>query len=407
MGVCRLCLTLLLGTYVVTAKGQINGTVKTEIIALRSELLRNLGPNVPPIMSEGSAIKLELSMKSLYINDLNSATETLHATAIVLLTWYDRSVSWSPSNHSGIQQIHFDATEVWTPVLLLSNSVESFTPLSTTVPVVVTSDGKFLWQIPATWATTCTIRIDKYPFDEQFCDLKFTTVEWPLLEMTADTNDDPNDDIGILPDGTGEWEIINLFWVKTGKERQLPGLQYRLHMKRRYQFHMLNVVFPMSVLSFTSTMVFLLPTRSGEKIGFLMAVFVSNALFITYNQEAMPHTSNSVSSLAIYLTLIQIQEFLTIFGTIVVYIVYDQRIVEQELKVKVNKVQMSETAVATFNYMVECLGAVYRHLPAVVTRVCNVVYDTLGSGSTLIVQGTQNARRRISAMLGWTTTKDK
>ncbi|XP_046563820.1 uncharacterized protein LOC124272681 [Haliotis rubra] len=72
-----------------------------------------------------------------------------------------------------------------------------------------------------------------------------------------------------------------------------------------------------------------------------------------------------------------------------------------------NLLQMSETAVATFNYMAEYLAAMYRHLPAVVTRVCNVVYDTLGSGSTLVVQGTQSARRRISAMMGWTTTKDK
>ncbi|XP_046563822.1 acetylcholine receptor subunit beta-like [Haliotis rubra] len=348
MGACSLCLTFLLGTYVVTAKGQINSTVKTEIIGLRSELLRNLGPNVPPIMSEGSAIKLELSLKSLYINNLNSATETLHTTACVLMTWYDRSVSWSPGNHSGIQQVQFDMSEVWTPVLVLSNSVGNSAPLSTTVPVVLTADGRFMWQIPATWATTCTISIEKYPFDEQFCDLKFTTVEGPLLEMTADANDDPkNDDIGILPDGTGEWEIRNLSLVKAGKEGQLPGLQYRLHMKRRYLFHMLNVVFPMSVLSFTSTMVFLLPTRSGEKIGFLMAVFVSNALFLTYNQESMPHTSNSVSSLSLYLTLIQVQEFLTIFGTIMVYIVYDQRMVDQELKVKVNKVQVTPVDSAT------------------------------------------------------------
>ncbi|XP_046563823.1 acetylcholine receptor subunit alpha-like 1 [Haliotis rubra] len=347
MGACRLCLTFLLGTWVVKAEGQINSTVKREIIGLRSELLRNLGPNVPPIMSEESAIKLELSLKSLYINDLNSATETLHTTVCVIMTWYDRSVSWSPGNHSGIQQVQFDMSEVWTPVFVLSNSVGNSGPVSTTVPVVLTADGRFMWQIPATWATTCTINIERYPYDEQHCALKFTTVEGVLLDITADANDDPNNDIGFQIDGTGEWEILNLSLVKAGKERQSPGLQYRLHMKRRYLFHMLNVVFPMSVLLFTSTMVFLLPTRSGEKIGFLMAVFVSNALFLTYNQESMPHTSSSVSSLSLYLTIIQVQEFLIVLATIVVHIVYDQRIVDQELKVKVNKVQVTPVDRAT------------------------------------------------------------
>ncbi|XP_046343300.2 acetylcholine receptor subunit beta-like [Haliotis rufescens] len=341
MGAYRLCLAFLLCTCAVTVIGHINNTMKTAMIALRAELLTNLGPNVPPITFEGSAIKLNFSVASLHINDLNSATETLHSTAHVLMAWYDKTVSWSPGNHSGIQQLQFDISEVWTPVLLLSNSVGNSATFSTTVPILLTADGKFLWQIPATWATTCTIYIERYPFDEQFCDLMFTRVEGFLLDITANTSIGPNTDIGVQPDTTGEWEFLSVSLVTFGKERQLPGVHYRIHMKRRYLFHMLNVVFPMSILSFTSSMVFLLPTRSGEKIGFVMAVFVSNALFLTYNQESMPHTSTSVSSLSVYLTLIQIQEFLTMLGTIVVHIVYDQRIVNQELKVKVNKVKVT------------------------------------------------------------------
>ncbi|XP_046367128.2 acetylcholine receptor subunit alpha-like [Haliotis rufescens] len=66
-------------------------------------------------------------------------------------------------------------------------------------------------------------------------------------------------------------------------------------------------------------------SSSGEKMGYLMAVFVSNALFLSLIHDTMPSTSDSVSNLSIYQVAIHMQGFLAIAATILVQNIYHRQ----------------------------------------------------------------------------------
>ncbi|XP_041357410.1 neuronal acetylcholine receptor subunit alpha-9-like [Gigantopelta aegis] len=86
-------------------------------------------------------------------------------------------------------------------------------------------------------------------------------------------------------------------------------------MRRKSTFYVMNVIFPMLLLSVLNACAFLLPTESGEKISFLISILVSYAVFLNYITEVMPK-SEMPSRMAIYLVLVLTQSCLAIVVTL-------------------------------------------------------------------------------------------
>nr|KAG5702874.1 hypothetical protein BaRGS_019093 [Batillaria attramentaria] len=65
-------------------------------------------------------------------------------------------------------------------------------------------------------------------------------------------------------------------------------------MKRKTTFYTVCLVLPMALTSYMNTMVFLLPLQSGEKISFLVTIYVSASVFVSYFTSMMPRGLDSV-----------------------------------------------------------------------------------------------------------------
>ncbi|XP_046574636.1 neuronal acetylcholine receptor subunit alpha-3-like [Haliotis rubra] len=239
--------------------------------------------------------------------------------------WTDNSLKWNPSDYSGIDRVELAVLELWTPTVILANKASGDGPLQTSMPVTLTYDGRLFWQNAMTVSVLCKTDLRKYPFDSQICPVVLfssgvgykITLEPEITIGGADLNLQTN----------GEWETVNITSAKATfvHEATYHLATFYIHLSRKYLFHVLNLVYPMCLQSALNSFVFLLPASSGEKMGFVMTVFVSNALFLSVIHNSTSSTSDSVSNLSMHLIMVQIQGFLAIAATILVQNVHHRR----------------------------------------------------------------------------------
>ncbi|XP_071114964.1 uncharacterized protein [Haliotis cracherodii] len=113
-----------------------------------------------------------------------------------------------------------------------------------------------------------------------------------------------------------DWENKNVLVSYTSQEIRTPfSNEITFHLKRQASFYVLGIVFPMVLLSILNSFVFLLPADSGEKISFLVSIFVTYAVFLNFVSDLIPK-SDRLPRLALYLVLVQCHSTLCILATL-------------------------------------------------------------------------------------------
>ncbi|XP_046571058.1 CHRNA7-FAM7A fusion protein-like [Haliotis rubra] len=87
-----------------------------------------------------------------------------------------------------------------------------------------------------------------------------------------------------------------------------------LTLERQSLFYVLSIIIPMALTSIMNAFVFIFPADSGEKVSFLISIFVSHAVFLNFVYDIMPRTSTRVPKIMIYLICILLQSFLALLA---------------------------------------------------------------------------------------------
>ncbi|KAK3105815.1 hypothetical protein FSP39_006306 [Pinctada imbricata] len=91
-------------------------------------------------------------------------------------------------------------------------------------------------------------------------------------------------------------------------------VSYELVLKRKPAFYIVNIILPIIILGFITTVVFIIPSDAGEKIGFAVTVFLSFAVFLTIVSDQLPTNSENTAFVSVYII---IEVFLSVFALIV------------------------------------------------------------------------------------------
>ncbi len=83
------------------------------------------------------------------------------------------------------------------------------------------------------------------------------------------------------------------------KKNNLPTMlsknfRFKLHLRRRSLFYVLNIVCPCVMLSVLQLMVFRVPSPAGEKVSLSITLLLSFTVFLLMVSDNMPQTSTSV-----------------------------------------------------------------------------------------------------------------
>lgn len=113
------------------------------------------------------------------------------------------------------------------------------------------------------------------------------------------------DEKGIVLDDyepNSEWDIIDSK-ATVEEESGEPSIIFSLTIKRKPRYTFLSIMFPIIMLTVLNTMVFLLPSDSGEKASYAITVFLAFAVFLTIVASSLPENSDTIALFSVYIII--------------------------------------------------------------------------------------------------------
>ncbi|XP_076449478.1 acetylcholine receptor subunit beta-like 1, partial [Babylonia areolata] len=194
---------------------------------------------------------------------VDDAVQTMTTTVYLRLWWTDHALAWNTSDYGGVDRMELLPSQIWIPDIFCYNSVI----------VIVSPDGVVYARTVLNVESTCDMYIDHFPYDTQACPIFLAAqsklVHWDILDDT----------ISYVNKGVNQgnsWvieEVSSYLWVDTTIGESLAAFQVRL--RRKSTFYTWCLVFPLAMASYMNTLVFLLPPECGEKVSFIVTLFVS------------------------------------------------------------------------------------------------------------------------------------
>ena len=168
---------------------------------------------------------------------------------------------------------------------------------------VVYPNGEVDFESPVILKFTCKINARLFPFDWQVCNMQFSSWNYHGEELDILPSNNSYSPYKYF-DYNGVWELKNIkvrlhnisydYGPTSNRElKPVPQLIYKLYLKRRPLYHVLNILVPCFLLSILNLVVNLLPPEAGEKIGLGIANLLALVLFQELVANTLPPSSDN------------------------------------------------------------------------------------------------------------------
>nr|XP_011438449.2 acetylcholine receptor subunit delta-like [Crassostrea gigas] len=266
----------------------------------------------------------------LTVNDLNIKDQTFSVSALLSLTWIDSRMAWHAGvglsqDYSSIPFMFSTEQFVWKPSIYVENSVEDLSVITDLyTPMRMGKFGKIRWSTSAIYKVNCESDIRFYPLDSQSCEIIITTASYTANEIRLKLDTNP---VSLMYyTENGEWELLSVESEKPIDkmmgEEPFTKVIFRVNMRRRPLFHVLNTMFPVALMAFLIPMAFKLHVDSGEKMGYSLTVLLAYAVYLSMISENIPSTSVSICFISIYLASTLAVATIAVLFVIIVINVY-------------------------------------------------------------------------------------
>ncbi|XP_068705894.1 neuronal acetylcholine receptor subunit alpha-2-like isoform X3 [Montipora foliosa] len=179
---------------------------------LVEKLLENYHTGLRPIIGNSSQpTRVNISIKLVQIFEMDVKKQVVITSVWLKQAWFDPALQWNQSKHGWIEEISLSPDDVWVPDTVLLNNAETNKmgkPVGMKNPLLVTSHGTVRWLAPVILKSSCKLNVRYFPFDEQFCRLKFAS--WTYSRSTIQLQPEETD---ILQNYTesGEWNLESVY----------------------------------------------------------------------------------------------------------------------------------------------------------------------------------------------------
>ncbi|MFK5920809.1 MAG: hypothetical protein QM496_01410 [Verrucomicrobiota bacterium] len=214
---------------------------------------------------EGRKTVVELSVKLLDIDEIDGASQTFTANVVVLARWKDTRLV------SGSKLRTLPLTEVWNPVLQITNQQKLFRTFPDVVQVDAEGNVEWVQRYWGKFSNPLTLHdfpLDEHTFVIQLVVASMDFKDVGLLEFKDEENRSGLAEKLSLPD----WEVTD--WrVKVGAVEliegspALPGLAFEFDASRYIGYYLTKVLLPLLMIVMMSWIVFWInPSQSATQI---------------------------------------------------------------------------------------------------------------------------------------------
>ncbi|KAH9500026.1 hypothetical protein Btru_076186 [Bulinus truncatus] len=283
----------------------------------------------------GVPVTLRFKYNAYVVLSSDDLQQSFTTVSYLEVVWNDPDISWDPLDYDGIESLYFLYDELWDPNILVTNSADYERVLVKPVidQLYLNHTGEIYMKTPLFIETTCSLDLTIYPFDQQNCEISFLPFfdDCPIAIQTVKFENSTNPF-----QLKGEWEIIDQTIASANFSADvhgLPSARVTLKIARASLFYIITVIAPMVLTSLLTSFVFLIPPESGEKVSFLVSVFVSNAVFLSFIASTISRSMTvlNIPKLTIFLVSVLLESFAALLASLFVIRTYN---VEQRNKAK-------------------------------------------------------------------------
>jgi nicotinic acetylcholine receptor len=196
----------------------------------------------------------------------------------------------------------------------------------------ISPNGGVSWSPPAIFKSHCDIDVEFFPFDMQYCWLKFGIWSYSATEIdikhsqlkTANDTEWVEEGIDLSAYyHSVEWALIRVSAQKhivyyPCCEYPFNDLTFYITLRRKTLFYTINLIIPCVSITLLTLLEFYLPSDCGEKISLCISVLLSLSLFQLLLLEIIPPTSIKVPLVGKYILLTTIFVSLSVMFTVLI-----------------------------------------------------------------------------------------
>ncbi|KAL4234598.1 hypothetical protein ACF0H5_006239 [Mactra antiquata] len=270
---------------------------------LYSDLESLMAPSIRPVINQDDKVNVTITPYIISIVDVNEKQQSLTTSIAFRISWICETIRWNSSMYGGINVVHVEPSNIWTPDLayMNANGKNGVSIHAAILKVAIYSNGFAHFLIGELLQSTCTIDITKYPFDTQVCPVIIGKLYYDDSMMMILTNS--NKVSMNIYEENGEWALIDTHIENKELDDASTNVQFTFYLKRRTLYYCLNIYLPLMLLSAMNILSFKLPANSGERIGYCVSLLLTFVVFLNMISDAMPKVSLQVSYLQLYINI--------------------------------------------------------------------------------------------------------
>lgn len=171
-------------------------------------------------------------------------------------------------------------------------------------------------KVPFQFTVHCDLDLSTYPFDLQTCAIIFTELnEKPL---NAINSKDTDFEMAKALHTSGEWEIVEWNHLRRSEQDNEYSVRWVIKIRRQSTFYVANLLIPLFQTSFMTLLVFWIPAESGEKMSYLVSMFVSTSVFLFIINDEMPRSISSLPTINIVVVSVNSEIILVSIASLLV-----------------------------------------------------------------------------------------
>jgi len=286
---------------------------------LHNSLLVGYKKSLLPLV-ESKKINVSIGIAIRAINNVNQLDGTIKFNMWVRYRWQDEYLIW---NKSITDQLTFTTdpglqSSIWIPDIYIYNTADNPMSQLAYTHAIVYPSGDVLLSRPGMITSTCSFNLSDFPYDQQFCSLKFGS--WAYSSKRMNLHEFiPAIDISNYQH-SHEWDLI--YFNTTINEKYYSccadayqDITFNILIRRKTGYFSQNIILPAFTTPSLMILSLFIPWNSPARISFATTVMLTMTVYLLILSEHLPQTNTNplLSTMFIGLTMLA---FIGLFFTI-------------------------------------------------------------------------------------------
>ncbi|XP_041672083.1 5-hydroxytryptamine receptor 3A-like [Cheilinus undulatus] len=300
-------------------------------------LTRNtdLSTMVQPLKDSRNTTDIYLDVMLYAILDVIEKEQQFVAYFWVDVSWIDDYVLWNPEEFCNITLTYVPTKSVWTPDVTIEEMTEEDKAAQSPY-LAIFSDGRVWLRNDMVVISSCKMKVYKFPFDTQRCNLTFKSVihsDKHLKLKQVSSSERMREWSLELMQTQSEWLFQNMTYLyKTvdnfGVNQSM--VIYTITMRRRSVLYIVNFILPILFFLCLDLASFLISDSGGEKLSFKVTVLLAVTVMQLLLNEILPSSSDRIPLIAMFCIGIFGLMMLSLLETILVMYLIEKDSASQE-----------------------------------------------------------------------------